>query len=114
MQTAKRFVIQQVPNGALANMFGMCKLLRMDITALRKELGLSQEAFAARVGLKSKGHLSQIERGEQTPSVRVALEIERLSGGRIKAASLSADVALVERFRAEAANDDQSAAEVAA
>ena len=77
----------------------------LTIVELRKELGLSQEGFAEQVGLRSKGHLSQIERGNETPSVRVALEIERLSGGRIPAASLNADVALVDTFRAEAANE---------
>lgn len=83
----------------------MCKLLRMDITALRKELGLSQEAFAVRVGLKSKGHVSTLER-TGAASLRVALEIERLSEGRINAADLNPDVALVRQSTAEAANDD--------
>jgi transcriptional regulator with XRE-family HTH domain len=76
----------------------------MDITALRKEIGLSQEQFAALLGLKSKGHVSNLERGER-PSVRVALELERLSEGRLRAADLNPDVAMVEQFRAEAAND---------
>lgn len=97
-----------MPNIRLAEMFGICKRRRMDIAELRKDLGLSQEAFAARVGLKSKGHLSQIERGEQTPSVRVALEIERVSEGRVKASDLNPDVALVRSFRLEAANDTSS------
>ncbi|MFC7378239.1 helix-turn-helix domain-containing protein [Brevundimonas sp. GCM10030266] len=77
----------------------------MDIVALRKELGLSQEAFAAKVGLRSKGHVSDLERS-QSASVRVALEIEKLSGGRIRARDLNPDVAMVEAFRAsDAAND---------
>lgn len=80
----------------------------MDIVSLRKELGLSQEAFAALVGLKSKGHLSDIERGNETPSVRVALEIERVSAGRVRASELNPDVAMVEQFRA--ANDTPSEA----
>jgi transcriptional regulator with XRE-family HTH domain len=67
----------------------------MEITALRKEMALSLEAFAGLLGLKSKGHLSQLERGEQTPSVRVALKIEQVSGGRISAATLNPDVMLV-------------------
>ncbi|WP_332657331.1 helix-turn-helix transcriptional regulator [Brevundimonas sp.] len=79
-----------------------------NLAAVRKELGLSQEELARRVGLKSKGHLSQIERGEQTPSVRTALEIERETGGRIRAADLNGDVALVDRFRA--ADDTAEAA----
>lgn len=102
-----------MPNIGLAQMFGICKLPCMDIAALRKDLGLSQEALAALVGLKSKGHLSQIERGEQTPSVRVALAFERVSGGRVRAADLCPDVALVEQFRAEAANDTAPNSEAA-
>ena len=93
-----------MPNTALDRMFGMCKHLRMDITSLRKELQLSQEQFAALLGLKSKGHVSNLEAGTQ-PSVRVALELERLSDGRLRAADLNPDVAMVERFRSEAAND---------
>ena len=88
-------------------MFGLCELLRMDIPSLRKEMGLSQEAFAARVGLRSKGHVSDLERSG-TASVRVALEIERLSAGRILARDLNPDVALVEEFRAEDAANDAS------
>lgn len=94
-------------------MFGICKLIRMDIAALRKDLGLSLDAFAARIGLKSRGQMSSLESGARKPSVRVALEIERLSSGRIKAAELNPDIALIERFRAEAANDDAPASEAA-
>lgn len=94
-----------MPNKALAEWFGMCKLWRMDITDLRKEMGLSLEAFGALVGLKSKGHVWQLENGG-TVSVRVALEIERLSEGRIPAGTLNTDVALVESFRS--ANDPSS------
>jgi transcriptional regulator with XRE-family HTH domain len=93
-------------------MFGLCEPLGMEITALRKELGLSQEAFAVRVGLKSKGHVSTLER-TGAASLRVALEIERLSEGRINAADLNPDVALVRQFSAEAANDDTRSSEAA-
>ena len=79
----------------------MCELLRMDIQSLRKELGLSLEAFAAAIGLKSRGQVSDLEAGNRSPSVPVALAIERLSGGRIPADSLNKDVALVR----SAAND---------
>lgn len=85
----------------------------MDIQSLRQELGLSLGAFAARLGLKSRGQASSLESGARKPSVRVALEIERLSGGRISAADLNPDIALIERFRAEAANDDAPASEAA-
>lgn len=73
----------------------------MNIRELRAELGMSLEAFANAVGLKSKGQMLMIERGLK-PSVRVALEIEKLSGGRIKAASLNEDIALIDATRSEA------------
>lgn len=75
----------------------------MDIAALRKDLGLSQEAFAVRIGLSSKGHVSQLERGEIKPSIRVALNIEKVSDGRISAADLNDDVKLVVEHQADAA-----------
>jgi DNA-binding XRE family transcriptional regulator len=71
----------------------------MMIADLRKELGLSLEAFARSVGLSSKGYASELERGNVKCSVSIALEIERLSGGRIHAASLNDDVGLVEAAR---------------
>lgn len=80
-------------------MFAMWERFGMDVLSLRHELGLSQNEFAAKIGLTSKGHMSEIERGKAQPSVRVALEIERLSEGRLPAASLNDDVALVEKFR---------------
>lgn len=84
----------------------------MEIAALRKELGLSLDGFAAAIGLKSRGQVHEIVSGSRTPSVPVALEIERLSEGRIPADTLNKDVALVRSFKLEAANDtsDQSAA----
>lgn len=75
----------------------------MQVRTLRQELGMSQEEFASRLGLKSKGHLSQIERGEAGASIRVALELERLSGGRIKATELNEEVALVSNHLAQVA-----------
>lgn len=62
------------------------------IADLRAELGLSLEAFGERIGLSSKGNVSLIERGRLTPSLSVALAIEKLSGGRIDAATLNDDV----------------------
>lgn len=58
----------------------------------RKRLEISQEELARRVGLKSKSHLSEIERDKDVPSVRVALALERETG--IPADALSPDVAL--------------------
>jgi DNA-binding transcriptional regulator YdaS (Cro superfamily) len=45
--------------------------------------------------------------------VRVALEIERVSEGRIPASDLNPDVALVRSFRLEAANDASPSSEAA-
>lgn len=61
----------------------------MTVADLRKELGLSLKAFGAVLGLKSPGHVHQIENGLTVPSRKVALEIERVSGGRIKAVELN-------------------------
>lgn len=76
-------------------MFAMCEPLAMDIATLRKELGLPLEAFAARIGLKSRGQAHELENGRRSPSVPVALAIEKLSEGRIPAETLNHDVALV-------------------
>jgi DNA-binding XRE family transcriptional regulator len=62
------------------------------IQAFRLELGLTQEQFAAKIGLSNKGSVSVIERGGPC-SLSVAIAIERLSGGRINAASLNPCVA---------------------
>ncbi|MDB5458126.1 MAG: putative antitoxin of bacterial toxin-antitoxin system, YdaS/YdaT [Caulobacter sp.] len=73
----------------------------MDIAALRLELKLTQQAFGQLIGLSSKGHVSQLERGELPCSIDVALMIERLSGGRIPADDLNSDVARVRRATRE-------------
>lgn len=68
----------------------------MTIAELRKSLSLSQEEFAKAVGLTSKSYVSELESAEDPRcSVKVALEIERLSDGRISADSLNPDVGLV-------------------
>lgn len=70
----------------------------LTIRDLRAELNLTLEEFALRIGVKSRGYASMIERGGPC-SVVVALAIEELSGGRIPAAVLSPDVALVDAAR---------------
>jgi transcriptional regulator with XRE-family HTH domain len=68
----------------------------MTILELRTALGLTQEDFARAVGLTSKSYVSELESGGVLRcSVRVALEIERLSEGQIPADSLNPDVGLV-------------------
>lgn len=81
-------------------MLAICEHACMDIRALRSELGLSHEAFAAELGLRSRGQVHDLETGRRSPSVPVALALERLSRGRIKAGAVNPDVALVESFRA--------------
>lgn len=72
------------------------------VAALRKELGLTLDQMAEKLELTSKGYVSDIERTNRC-SVKVALAIEELSGGRIAASSLNPDVALVEQSRGLAA-----------
>jgi len=71
----------------------------MTLAELRKELGLSLEEFAALLGLKSKGYASELERRGSGCSIDVALKVEKLSEGRIPAATLNADVARLELAR---------------
>lgn len=70
---------------------------RLSIQDLRAELGMTQEEFAVRVGLSSKGGMSKIERGIDPVSLSVALAIEGMSikdgAARIDAADLNADIA---------------------
>lgn len=65
------------------------------IRELRLALQLDQIEFGVRIGLgeKSKGRVSLIERGIVPVSQPVALAIEALSGGRIDAAVLNAEIA---------------------
>jgi hypothetical protein len=64
----------------------------LTIAALRAEMGLSLEAFGGLIGLASKGNVSILERGGAC-SLPVALALEKLSGGRLDAATLNEDVA---------------------
>jgi transcriptional regulator with XRE-family HTH domain len=80
---------------------GMVKA-QLTFSALRKELGLTLDEMAARLELSSKGYVSDIERTNRC-SVKVALAIEELSGGRIAASSLNPDIGLVEQSRGLAA-----------
>jgi DNA-binding transcriptional regulator YdaS (Cro superfamily) len=71
----------------------------MKVAELRKSLDLSQEAFAAKLGLSSKSYVCELESTGKC-SVRIALEVERLSEGKIPAESLNPDVALVRQASA--------------
>lgn len=76
------------------------------IAALRTELGLTLQQFGERIEL-SKSQMYEAERTNRA-SVRVAIEIEALSDGRIDAAELNDDVKLsrhgVASTQAEARN----------
>ena len=63
------------------------------IAALRASLRMNQAEFAVAIGCSSKGRVSEMERGLAQPTVAQALRLEELSGGRIDAAALNADVA---------------------
>ena len=96
----------RIANTPLAIMLAICEHWRMQIADLRNELGLSLEAFAAALGLKSRGQAYDLEQGRRYPSIAVALKLETLSGGRIPASSVNKEVALVQQHLA--ANDSQA------
>lgn len=66
----------------------------LTIRNLRTELGMTLEAFAREVGVSGRGQMSDIERGREGCAPGVAIAIERISGGRINAATLNNAVAL--------------------
>jgi transcriptional regulator with XRE-family HTH domain len=64
----------------------------MDLSEFRAKEGLSLDNLAKQLGLRSKSYLSEVERGRR-PSLKVAIKIEKLSGGQVTAASLCPDAA---------------------
>ena len=78
----------------------MCELTFMRISEYRDgHLGITQEAFAAALGFKSKGFVSDIEKSNRC-SAKVALAIEAHSNGLVDAATLNDDVAAARRVAA--------------
>jgi transcriptional regulator with XRE-family HTH domain len=73
----------------------------MDLATYRKSRGLTQEQCATELGLRpsSKGWISEIESGERDASLRLALTIEKWSGGKVKAATLSPAAAKLAKVR---------------
>lgn len=63
----------------------------MNLAQYRADRGISLEECATQLGLsaRSKGWISEIERGGRPASLRLALKIEQWSGGAVKAASLN-------------------------
>lgn len=69
----------------------------------RKARGLTQAELAHQLGLRSKGHISNIESGRERCSLRLALKIEGLGDDAPRAAELCPDAAdLLQRQPAEA------------
>lgn len=69
----------------------------MDLKAFRESRGLSQQATATQLGLKSKSYLSMLETGAAAATFAVALRIEAWSEGQVPAVGLlrSADADLL-------------------
>ncbi len=63
----------------------------MTLSEYRETNGLSLEALAMQLG-KSKGHIHAVEK-EGYATARLALDIERLTGGAVDAASLNPEIA---------------------
>lgn len=63
----------------------------MEFTKYRESRGLTQEECAVALGLSatSASWISEIESGKRPASLRLALKIEKWSGGKVKATSLS-------------------------
>ena len=60
----------------------------MSIKAFRESRGLSQEQAASELGLRSKGYFSRIESGSTPCPLRLALQIEDWSAGKVPAETL--------------------------
>lgn len=58
------------------------------LKAFRETRGLSQEAAASELGLRSKGYISSIESGTWPCPLKLALQIEQWSGGVVPAEQL--------------------------
>jgi DNA-binding transcriptional regulator YdaS (Cro superfamily) len=84
-----------VKNFAFCKVWGMTDLTP---TALAKAADISVS------------YASQVLSGARKANVRLALKIESLTGGKIRASDLNPDVALVDEFRAANDASDQSEA----
>ncbi len=58
------------------------------LESFRKGRGWTQEKLANELGLRSKGYISAIESGKSPCSLRLALKLETLSDGELKAGDL--------------------------
>lgn len=58
----------------------------------RSENHWSQQALAGLLGLNSRGRISDIERGVEQASAELAIQMDRLSAGRVPVASTRPDL----------------------
>ena len=75
--------------------FDKIEVWAMDLLSYRTSRKLSQEQAARELGIKSAGHLSEIERHKTPAGSALALRIETWSGGAVPADSLSPTVAQI-------------------
>lgn len=77
----------------------------MDLESFRRQRRLSQRDVATALGLRSKGYVSDIERGRESCPIKLALQIDDWSNGEVSALSLvdPEDRALLRQFIARAA-----------
>lgn len=64
----------------------------MDVAEFRKSEGLSQEDLAIQLGLQSKGRISTLETGAATWPTDLAIQMDRLSKGKVPVAQLRPDL----------------------
>ena len=77
----------------------------MDPRKWRKSKGLSQVALAERLGLESRGRMSDLENGVVRWPTDLAIAMDRVSDGEVPVAELRADlhdVRVVRRSEAQA------------
>lgn len=60
----------------------------MDLASFRKGRDLSQQQVADALGIRSKSYISALETGAETASLRLALQIEDWSEGKVPAETL--------------------------
>lgn len=63
----------------------------MDLESFRKSRGWTQADLAKTLGLRSKSHVCNIEKGRHRCSVALALRIQRITNGEVRAVDLRPD-----------------------
>jgi transcriptional regulator with XRE-family HTH domain len=74
-------------NFLLAGKFAVCKIQCMsNLRNILREIGMTQASLAEKVGV-SRGYMSELLSKTKVPSLPLAFEIERETGGAIKPSS---------------------------